>query len=1269
VWRFAIDVGGTFADVVAVSPRGETVTHKCLSSGRTPGRAGQVVGAEVRDDARAADPDGFWVGATFRMGRDVRRVVTSTRAGGRLVLDAPLEPAPRPGTPYELDPDLPAPLVAMRWVLGLPAGARLPPVEVRLGTTRGTNALLTRTGARTALVTTRGHGDVLAIGTQDRPRLFDLHIVKPDPLPERVLEVDERLDADGRVLRAPDPARVRADLEALRAAGIESLAICLLHAHVNPAHERLVAELARQVGFAHPSVSSELARREKLVPRAETTALDAYLSPVLTAYVAELEAHLAGAPLAIMTSAGSLVSAGHFRGKDSILSGPAGGVVGLARAAREAGFVRAIGLDMGGTSTDVSRWDGSLDLEFESTKAGVRIMTPMLAIETVAAGGGSVCGFDGVMLSVGPGSAGAEPGPACYGRGGPLAITDLDAVLGKLPRFPFPLDLPAAHARLEALAAEVARAPHGRAMTVPELAQGLVDIADARMARAVRRISVERGIDPVDHVLVAFGAAAGQHACAVAKGLGIRNVLAHPHAGVLSAAGIGVAEVRVIRERAARVRLGAAGGGAPLAALFAELADEARTGAAAEGVVEAGSLPPRRSLDLRYEGQEAFLTVAEPADGAWEAAFAAAHARRYGWSAADRAVEVVAARVEVGRVEEAPRPAAEAPPRGSPRPVEERPVYFGGAPVPTGVYLREDLAPGHEIPGPAILCEPTSTLVIDPGFSARVLSGGAILVTGTEYGSSVSESPDPRNRAPSPVDRAPSPVDLEIWNGRFGALAEQMGVVLRRTASSTNVKERLDFSCALFGPAGDLVVNAPHIPVHLGAMSETIRVLLREGPPLAPGDVVVTNDPYRGGSHLPDITVVTPVFVEARLAFFVACRAHHADVGGIAPGSMPPFSRTLAEEGVVIEACKLVDAGVPRHEALRALLSAGPHPARRIADNLADLDAQVAANQWGAEGLAELAARHGLPAVQQMMVALAGAAAAKTRAALARLPRGRHTFVDHLDDGSPVAVAITIEEAGATFDFTGTGPVLPGNLNATPAIVTAAVLYAVRCLLDEDIPLNAGVLEPLRILVPEGTLLAPPAHPDPARRAAVVGGNVETSQRIVDAILGALGVAAASQGTMNNLALGDDRFGYYETICGGAGATPKGPGADAVHTHMTNTRLTDPEVLERRAPVRLWRFAIRRGSGGPGLHRGGDGVVRELELLAPVHVSLLTERRGPYAPWGAAGGGPGALGRNLLLSAGAAEPEVLGAKVSLDARPGDRIVIETPGGGGWGTPA
>ncbi|MGD9646983.1 MAG: hydantoinase B/oxoprolinase family protein [Pirellulales bacterium] len=1297
--EFWIDVGGTFTDCFVRLADGTIRRHKLLSTAVTKGNcdAGSSATAIV-DGTRRHDPPGFWEGYRLRLVNQAGAAVGETRivrfepgiaagdheksqgtsrgASAVLHVDPPLADMPAVGAAYEILCDEEAPTLAIRYLLGLRRDATLPPVNVRLGTTRGTNALLTRRGARTAFVTTRGLADILHIGYQNRPRLFDLAITKPTPLFEQSIAIDERVAADGTVLVAPGREEIARQLVALRNQGIESLAICLLHAFEHTTHEELVADIAREVGFQEISVSHRVAPLIKIVARGDTTVVDAYLNPVLRRYVDRLRNVLGtSSRLRIMTSAGGLVDGAQFVGKDSILSGPAGGVVGFSRVALGAGFERSIGFDMGGTSTDVARFDGQHELEYENEKAGVRVVAPMLRIHTVAAGGGSICTFDGVKLVVGPDSAGADPGPACYGRGGPLAVTDLNFYLGKLlvEQFPFRLDRAAVERRLAELIAQISE-QSGREFSPAELCEGFLRVANQNMVQAIRAISIARGADPRDYVLVAFGGAAGQHACAVARELGMRQVLLHPDAGLLSAYGIGLADVT--RHRVAGVyRPYSEALVHELADTFGTLAADARREVEAEGV-RREQIEVHRALDVRYRGLDSYLTIAEPESGTFADAYADEHRKLYGYVHEHKPLEVVAARVEViGRTAKGLPESRRVQPTREAEIARTASVWFDGRQCQATVYLRTALRPGDRIVGPAIVGEATSTTVIDPGWQADVLSGGELLLDDVGQPRTAANGEQHAGDVAQRWD-VPDPILLEIFNNQFAGIAEQMGITLRNTASSVNVKERLDFSCALFTARGELVVNAPHIPVHLGAMGQTVRRILADNPAIEPGDVFVTNDPFRGGSHLPDVTVVTPVHEAAhpdgrprRLLFFTASRAHHAEIGGIVPGSMPPFSTNLAQEGVLIRNFRLVHQGKSRTAELEKLLNSGEYPSRSPADNLADIAAQVAANGQGVRDLERLIARYGLPMVEAYMGHIQSAAERKLRQALSRLPAGHYEFVDYLDEGARISVCITLHadrEAprAATIDFTGTGRMLPGNLNANRAIVTAAVLYVLRLLIDEDIPLNEGVLAPVEIILPE-CFLNPPERDRPAACAAVVGGNVETSQRIVDVLLGALQLAAASQGTMNNLLFGDRSFGYYETICGGSGATANADGADAVHTHMTNTRLTDPEVLERRAPVRVLEFSIRRGSGGAGQRRGGCGVVRRIEFLRELDVSILSQRRGPYPPYGLAGGAPGALGRNVLQKSDGDE-ELLPNQAQLLARPGDVLVIETPGGGGFG---
>lgn len=1134
-------------------------------------------------------------------------------------------------------------------------GAPLPACRVRVGTTLATNALLERRGAKALLVANEGLSEVFEIGTQERPDLFALRIEKPPPLHARALETRGRDAADGSEVTPEEDARLRRDLAEARAAGCTSAAIALIHGHAHPAREARVAALAREVGFAHVVASHELAREPGLLARGETAIVDAVLTPLLRDYVAGLEAALPGSSLRFIQSSGGATSGARFRGPGALLSGPAGGAVGAAAVAAAAGWRHAVGFDMGGTSTDVC-WieEGAVELGYETAVAGVQLRVPALRVHSVASGGGSLCRYDGFRFTVGPESAGADPGPLCYGRPGAreLALTDVNVALGRLPAraFPFPLERAAVEQALDALVAQLATA--GAKRSRDEVAAGFLEVANATMAEAIRQVSVARGADPRGAALVGFGGAAGQHVCAVARALGIDTILLHPLASVLSAFGIGLAEPAWDGQADCRC-VPLEGGRAPSAVRqsFARLEADGRRALAAEGV-PAGSLRSVCSLDLRYAGTERPWTVAEPPHGDFAAAFTAEHERRFGYTRPDRAIECVTARVAV-RAPGGLRPGRLEPPPPAAGAGERTVAWFAGvgrAEVP--VIERASLRRGACVPGPALVVDATTTVVVDPGFELTLGDEGLVVLRD-------------RGAPPRPALEdlaAPDPVRLEVLGARFMSIAGHMGSVLRNTAVSTNIKERLDYSCAVFDAGGGLVANAPHVPVHLGAMGETVRAVRRAFPALSRGDVVVTNDPAAGGSHLPDVTVVTPVFLPEEPAprFFVASRGHHADIGGKAPGSMPADSQRLEEEGVVIPPLRCVEDGRFDEAAVRALLAGARFPARNPDDNVADLEAMIAANRAGAERLLALVAERGRDSVEVTMRQLQSAAGAKVAREIARLPLGAHRFEDCMDDGTPVVATVTIERDRMRIDFSGTGGATRGNLNAPRAVVQAAVLYVLRCLVAERIPLNGGCLEPVTLVLPPGSLLDPPPG------SAVVGGNVETSQRVVDVLLGALGALAASQGTMNNVAFGDARFGYYETIGGGAGAGPGFAGASGVHVHMTNTRITDAEILEIRYPVRLVAFRRRRGSGGRGRFPGGDGLVRGYAFLEPVTVSVLSERRA-VAPFGLAGGEAGAPGRNRVERRDGRMEELPGhATTQLEA--GDRLWIETPGGGGYGAP-
>jgi 5-oxoprolinase (ATP-hydrolysing) len=1149
-----------------------------------------------------------------------------------------------------------APARAIRGLAGLGASDPLPRCRIRMGTTLATNALLERKGSTVGMLLPAGLGDLLRIGDQTRSDLFDLRAGRPAPLTDLVEVVSARVDAAGRELVPIDPSEVREALARLRARGADAVVVALLHAHRFPEHERRIATLAEDAGFFVVS-SHEVSAEAGLVARAQTALVDAYLTPGLRRHMQALAQEASPSSLELLTSAGQLVPHDALRGRDAVLSGPAGGAVACRRVAEQAGEPEALGFDMGGTSTDVCRVsERGFERRREAMLAGVRVRAPMVAVHTVAAGGGSLCRFDGQRLTVGPESAGAVPGPLAYGRleAREPTLTDVAVFLGRVrgDRFPIPLDEARAREGIAELAVRAGLAPEA-------CARGLFAIAVEHMAGAIATVSTARGHDPRTHALVLFGGAAGQWGCAVARRLGVRRLLAHPLAGVLSAFGIGLAP---------RGRFAEAPCLGPLdvdhvataEATIRSLEASARAELARE---EAKEPEVERWLGLRYVGGEAGLDVRFVADtAALGARFEEAHARRFGYVRRDHAIELVRARVQVESPSDAVVPPTAPTPSGRPR---GRAMLEG---TEVDLWWREDLPYETPLRGPLLVLETTGTLAVDAGFELVRRRDDLIVLDDLEAMTSAAHARESgRARAIAPdrePDREPDPVRLEVFAHAFTAIAERMGVVLQRTALSTNVRDRLDFSCAVFDASGALVANAPHIPVHLGAMGASVRAVARAWPNLAPGDVFATNDPSEGGSHLPDVTVVAPVHdADGSLWAFVAARGHHADVGGITPGSMPPTSTSLADEGVVLRALRVVHAGRFEQETVREAFGAGPWPARRVDDNVADLEAQIAACRTGALALDELAARHGRPQVSAYMRHLQDAAARAVAGAVERLPSSEASFEDALDDGTPIRVRLTRRDGRLHIDFAGTASAHPGNLNAPRAVTAACVLYVLRCLLGRDLPLNEGCLRAVSIEIPEGSLLDPP----PGR--AVAGGNVETSQRVVDVLLGGFArlgfpVSAASQGTMNNLTLGHEGFGYYETLGGGAGAGPDFEGTSGVHTHMTNSRITDPEVLEMRAPVLVRRFELRRGSGGAGRFTGGEGLVRELVATRPLEVALLAERR-RRAPYGLAGGGPGGVGRDVVVRAnGREEPFERVARLDV----GDAVRVETPGGGGYGAP-
>ncbi|MEX2582711.1 MAG: hydantoinase B/oxoprolinase family protein [Gemmatimonadota bacterium] len=1269
VWRIWADTGGTFTDALGLDPDGRLHRVKVLSTSALRATALARVGeTTLRIGVQWGCAPELVRGFAFRWLSDSAVSSTSPTVidfrpdAGLLKLSGDPGAIPEGGA-FEIVSSEEAPVLAARILTGNDGRLPLPPIAMRLATTRGTNALLERRGARIAFFVTRGFADLLVIGNQQRPDLFALTYDRDPSLYDEVVEVDERLAGDGSLLRPLDEGQVRAAAALAVERGIRTAAVALLHAYRDDRHERRVAELLVEAGFEHVSCSAAVAPAINFLQRATTAVTDAYLAPVLNRYLAGVEEALhntAGArlpPLHVMTSAGGLVRPADYRPKDSLLSGPAGGIVGAAAAGRDVGLERVIAFDMGGTSTDVSRFDGAFEYVWHHSVGGVGLLAPALAIETVAAGGGSICSVRAGGLAVGPESAGASPGPACYDAGGPLTLTDCNLLLGRLDaaRFGIPLSTNAASRAADALLEEI----HSATGSMPDrdaLLQGLVDIADERMADAIRSVSVRRGYDPAEYALVAFGGAGAQHGCGVASRLGIGTILVPVDASLLSARGLGQARVERVAERQILRTLGEDESWIGAEAL--RLEEEAIAALELEGAARNSIDVRRRIVDLRFAGQDATLAIdLQPAESV-AATFLARYSSVYGHLPESRTIEVESMRVIAAAAAGSQPPAATLPASGPVRPVGRTRARTGGEWRDLPVFDRQELPGDAVIEGPCLILDPHSAILVESGWTASIATGGALRL---DRRASVASSP-----ARATFANAPAAVTEQLFASRFEALVGEMGEQLRRTALSTNVKERLDFSCALLSPAGELVANAPHIPVHLGALGLCVRSLALELP-MRPGDVVVSNHPAFGGSHLPDVTVVTPVHsAHGEPLGYVANRAHHAEIGGSAPGSMPPRGHTLAEEGMVIPPTRLFEAGEPRWRSLEELLSSGPFPSRAVADNLADLRAQVAANRRGAELLRALGVSHGAGLLARQMEALAARSERGARAALTRLGSGVYAATERLDDGSEIAVRITIEGSSATFDFAGTSAVHPGNLNATPAIVHSAVLYVLRLLIDEPLPLNEGLLRPVSIVLPRSSLLDPDFGDDPATAPAVVGGNTEVSQRVVDTLLRALRIAACSQGTMNNVLWGNDRFGYYETICGGQGAVAGGPGADAVHTHMTNTRITDAEVLEHRYPVRLERFSVRRRSGGSGESSGGDGAVREITFLEAMTLSLLTQHR-RVRPYGMDGGGDGEPGRQRLIRADGQEEEL----DPIDGRwvnRGDRLVIETPGGGGWGVP-
>jgi 5-oxoprolinase (ATP-hydrolysing) len=1272
-WKIWIDTGGTFTDCIATGPAGKTWRTKVLSSSSLRGILTERLSPTLFRFTHqwGVAKDIFQGYQCHLMGHPAKDVSVGKVdfKNGIIELPAPPDAALTVPLTFEITAGEEAPVLAARLVTLTPLNQPLPPIEMRLGSTKGTNALLEKKGARTAFLTTRGFRDLVHIGTQQRPGLFQLNIPEPELLYARVIEVEERVDARGEVLEALTDEELERLLAALREAGVQSVAVALLHAWKNPVHEQLLKAALENAGFVFISLSHELMPAIKILPRAQTAIVDAYLKPLLHDYLTNVKSMLSGSRLRVMTSAGGLVAGQHFSPKDSLLSGPAGGVVGAAAVARTLGFQKIITLDMGGTSTDTARFDGHFDYDYITRIGSLEMASPCLAIETVAAGGGSICWFDGNKLCVGPESAGAAPGPACYGAGGPLTLTDVNLLLEKLDpaAMGIPVDAAPARAAMEAVQNDIFAKTAIR-YTTEDLLRGFEKIANEKMAGAIRKISVSKGFDPKDYALLAFGGAGGLHACKIAALLGMSTVILPYDGGLLSAFGIGQAQVGRFAQK--QVLLPLPDYRDDLPGVVGQLTASARKELRAEGFAAADTVVKSRLIYLRLKGQESTLELPFDSSEKLEAVFEKKYRQLFGHYPGNRPVEVESVKVVV----------ASRPPAETERPQQ---VRTQKAEQVRGPVLWDELAEGGALSGPAVLLNRTSTAFLEEGWQMVVRAGKNLVLRSPQLPNTPTpQLPNSPTRQNAKTPSTTNPIELELFTNRFAAIAEEMGAQLQRTAFSVNIKERLDFSCALLDAGAELLVNAPHIPVHLGSLGICAR-LVKEKLPLGPGDVIITNHPKYGGSHLPDVTLLSAVFAGEPapqhantpkspkagppLIGYVINRAHHAEIGGSRPGSMPPDARVLEEEGVVIPPTYLVKNGTVQWQTIEEMLIGSPYPTRSLHENLADINAALASLRTGEEKLKALAATHGLPKVQRYMQRLKQTAAEALGEAL-RPFEGRHfSAIEKLDDGREIHAAIAIANGGVTLDFSGSGPVHPFNLNAGISIVYSAVIYVLRLLCRRDIPLNEGLMQQVNIVLPPGSFLHPDFSDNPARCPAVVGGNTEVSQRLVDTLLKALAPitrTACSQGTMNNLLFGNENFGYYETICGGTGAGEGFHGRSGVHQHMTNTKITDPEELELRYPVRLHRFGLRPNSGGEGQWSGGNGVVREMEFLEEVDLTLISQHR-QQAPYSLAGGKDGAAGRQYLVHRDG-KTEKLNGVDSRHMKRGERIIIETPGGGGYG---
>jgi len=1243
-YKIYVDTGGTFTDCLGIDPGGRQTRLKVLSNSSLRGTITDVVSDfEFRINESWGLTRDLIRGFHFRIlpgpysGITIKSYDINTSV---ITLSKPLPEKPAINQSFEITSKEEAPILGARLLTGTALDEVFPPMIFKLGSTRGTNALLERKGARTLFVVTRGFADLLEIGNQARPDIFALNVEKRSMLYDKVIEVDERVDAGGRVLKVPDIDSFRKQVRHFEKGTFESAAVCLMNSYVNPAHEILLREELRLMGIKSVSVSYNVSPLIKINSRADTTVVNAYLSPVIEDYVQDIRKHIGSSRFQVMTSAGGLVQANSFFPKDSLLSGPAGGVAGGLAIGKRSGYERLVTFDMGGTSTDVSRIDGSFDYRYELEVGDARINSPAIAIETVAAGGGSICGFDGYKLFVGPESAGAYPGPACYGAGGPLTITDVNLLLGRLDIKQFGIPVYKNHAEqgLRKLIEEI-QDRTGEKREPAGILNGFIDIANELMAGAIRKISLAKGYNPSDYSMVAFGGAGGLHACDIADMLGITTILLPRDAGLLSAYGIGHAPVERFAEQQVLKPLPEIGN--ELTDLFDKCEYSAIKLLNEEGFPENEITTHKKLVFMRYKGQDSCLEIPFRSTDNLACDFQAAYMALYGHSVKGRDIEVESIRVIARVYGEDEKTDSVILTRHDAKPSYK---MDNGTPV----FLQEQLSKGSAFKGDALVLDHFATTWVKKGWNLEIDSSGTAILEREEL---IQEK----------ISVKTQETELELFTNRFMSIAENMGALLRRTAMSVNIKERLDFSCALLDAEGRLVANAPHIPVHLGGLGVCVRTLLSRYN-FEEGDTLVTNHPNYGGSHLPDITMVSPVFYEGRRIGFVVNRAHHAEIGGISPGSMPPDARNLAQEGVVIPPFYLVKKGEANWEGMRKILLEYPYPTRAVEENIADLNAALAANRNGTDALLDLINKHGKNKVMHYLQELREYATSRMKDTLKKFADGTYEAEERLDDGSLIKIIMVLKKGNCKIDFTGSAHVNASNMNATEAIVKSATIYVLRLLLNEPIPLNDGLMEPVSVILPNG-MLNPVFYDEPELCPAIVGGNVEISQRLTDTLLKAFGVVAASQGTMNNTLFGNDNFGYYETVCGGCGAGKGFNGASAVHHHMTNTRITDPEILEHRYPVRLEEFSIRKGSGGTGKWKGGDGVKRVITFLDPVNLSVLTQRRssGPYGLYGGENGKPGC--QRVVRKNG--DVITLNSVHNINLEAGDRFIMETPGGGGF----